>query len=256
MIVRTIEPTLGKPKYGVDAPGVISGFAAGAGAALVGLGALWLLAPAGWPAFFAAAVLALALLTCVMLGGSMLLYAALGKFRMREKMLRRIVWRGDERVLDIGAGAGLLMIGAAKRAPRGRAFGVDIWRKEDLSSNSLERAARNVAIEGVEPRVELHTADARELPFPNRYFDAVVSLLCIHNIEEPGGQSRACREIARVLKPGGKALIADYVPTHAYGATLTQAGLRAGRSRTCFATALGPMWLVEADKPLEGALAP
>ena len=46
-------------------------------------------------------------------------YVLAGKFIHRDRLLDRVVWRGDERVLDVGTGGGLLMIGAAKRAPRG-----------------------------------------------------------------------------------------------------------------------------------------
>jgi len=41
-------------------------------------------------------------------------YSVRGKFRHRDKMIRMIQWRGDEKVLDVGTGRGLLLIGAAK----------------------------------------------------------------------------------------------------------------------------------------------
>ena len=45
----------------------------------------------------------------------MLVYSKWGKFRHRDRMLNMIAWRGDEHVLDVGTGRGLLIIGAAKR---------------------------------------------------------------------------------------------------------------------------------------------
>jgi len=109
---------------------------------------------------------------------------------------------------------------------------------------------RNVTLEGITERVEVRTGDARALAFPDASFDRAVSLLCIHNIEDKADQARACREIARVLKPGGCIVIGDYVPTHAYAAALAGAGLTIVRSSPAFGVALSLMWLLVADKPL------
>ena len=84
---------------------------------------------------------------------------------------------------------------------------------------------------------------------PDGSFDRVLSLLCLHNIEGRTGQVRSCREIARVLKPGGVALIADYVPTGRYASAFAGAGLHVVSSRPYFATALSLMWVVRAEKP-------
>lgn len=51
----------------------------------------------------------------VILGSMMGLYAIIGKRRFRDWMLARHEWRGDETVLDVGAGRGLMAVGAAKR---------------------------------------------------------------------------------------------------------------------------------------------
>src|SRR5438067_1587549 len=53
-----------------------------------------------------------------------------GKLRERERLLGLIPWRGDERVLDVGCGRGLLLVGAARRLTTGSSVGVDIWRAE------------------------------------------------------------------------------------------------------------------------------
>src|SRR5438552_9399431 len=55
--------------------------------------------------------------------GVMLWGSLHGKRLVRDWMLRRIPWRGDERVLDVGCGRGLMMIGAAERLTTGRAVG-------------------------------------------------------------------------------------------------------------------------------------
>ena len=52
-----------------------------------------------------------------------------------------------------------------------------------------------------------------------------MSVFCIHNIEPAADRLATCREVARVLKPGGTALIADFPGTAPYVDTLRAAGL-------------------------------
>src|SRR5439155_13314827 len=96
-----------------------------------------------------------------------------GKLRFREKLLSEIPWRGDEQVLDVGCGHGLMLIGAAKRLKTGKAIGVDLWQKEDQAGNSREATWENIALENVAERVELKDGDARQLPFADGSFDVV-----------------------------------------------------------------------------------
>lgn len=238
-----------KPRYGWDAPGVMLAML-GIGGALVASG----LGLVHWAPFAFAAILggmlAAAGAVPLVLGLMMLQYGLGGKLRTRDAMLALIDWRGDERVLDVGAGAGLLLVGAAKRLTRGgRAIGIDIWSAKDLSDNTEQATRRNIALEGVADRAEIETCDATSLHFADGSFDVVVSLLCLHNIEHRPDQARACREIARVLKPGGRVVIGDYVPTHAYAAALSEAGLHVRRSSSAISVACSLMWFLVADKP-------
>jgi cyclopropane fatty-acyl-phospholipid synthase-like methyltransferase len=57
-------------------------------------------------------------------------------------LLDRIEWTGQEEVLDVGCGRGLMLIGAAKRLTTGKATGIDIWQAEDLSGNRPEAQPR------------------------------------------------------------------------------------------------------------------
>jgi ubiquinone/menaquinone biosynthesis C-methylase UbiE len=148
-----------------------------------------------------------------------------GKFRERDRLLNGLHLRGDETILDLGCGRGLLLIGAAKRLPTGMAFGVDLWQTQDQSGNAADATRANAEAEGVADRVELHTADMRSLPFPDGMFDAVVSSLAIHNIPDRMGRWRAILEAVRVLKPGGCCALLDFRNTHDYGAMLRGAGM-------------------------------
>jgi ubiquinone/menaquinone biosynthesis C-methylase UbiE len=147
-----------------------------------------------------------------------------GKVRERERLLDALPWTGAESVLDVGCGRGLMLIGAAKRLKSGRAVGVDIWQAEDLSGNRPDATLENARLEGVADRVEVKTADMRKLPFEAAAFDAVVSSKAIHNVYSAAGRAEAIREIARVLKPGGRALIDDIRHGSEYAAELARAG--------------------------------
>src|ERR1700730_10766018 len=81
--------------------------------------------------------------------GLVMLWASkFGKFTLRERVLNSITWHGNETVLDVGCGHGLMLIGAAKRLTTGKAIGVDIWQKEDQAGNSPEATWANVRLEG------------------------------------------------------------------------------------------------------------
>jgi arsenite methyltransferase len=219
-----------KPDYGIDAPGVVRNLLV-IGSALIIFGFLFPTIHLGnvtilwsrsafWPGS-----------SCLLGGFLMLLYAKWGKFRHRDMMLNMLLWRGDERVLDVGTGRGLLLIGAARRLTTGSGTGIDVWSTKDLSGNSLERTQANVNVEGAQDKVDLKSDDARKLSFPDASFDIVLSNLCIHNIPEAEGRAQACREIARVLKPGGTALISDFISTGSYKKTLATSGLKVSRTR-------------------------
>jgi arsenite methyltransferase len=148
-----------------------------------------------------------------------------GKLRARDIILSRITWRGDERVLDVGCGHGLLLLGAAKRLTIGRAVGIDIWRQADQWDNHPENTARNARIEGVADRVELHTCDASRLSFPDESFDVVLSSAVIHNIPKSDEREQAIREIIRVLKPGGQVAIYDIIHVPRYQQIFLESGM-------------------------------
>src|SRR3954469_7061286 len=148
-----------------------------------------------------------------------------GKFVVWAELLDGLRLRGDERILDLGCGRGAVLLMAAQHLTTGRAVGVDLWRKVDQSGNSAEATQRNAVAEGVADRVELHTADMTALPFEDNSFDVVVSSLAIHNIPGHAGRERAVDEAVRVLRPGGRLLIADVRGTRQHETRLANIGM-------------------------------
>jgi arsenite methyltransferase len=159
-------------------------------------------------------------------GLALILGSRVGKMRIRDSLLDGLHLRGNETVLDVGCGHGVLLIGAAKRLPQGKAVGIDRWSQVDQGSNSRAATLNNAQVEGVADRVEVHYGDMCELPFTNDSFDAVIASVAIHNIESREGRQQAIREIVRVLKPGGKIALMDIFYINEYLETLQENGMQ------------------------------
>jgi arsenite methyltransferase len=148
-------------------------------------------------------------LCCLILAALMFASSRFGKLHARDRILARLKLRGDETLLDVGCGHGLLLIAAAKLLPRGRAVGIDLWSQWQQSDNSREATLRNAALEGVADRVCVHDGDMRKMPFADGSFDAALAHFAIHNITSGEGRREAIREIVRTLKQGGHVAISD-----------------------------------------------
>jgi arsenite methyltransferase len=144
-----------------------------------------------------------------------------GKFLVWGELLDGLKLRGDEQILDIGCGRGAVLMLAAQRLTTGRAIGVDLWRKRDQSGNAFDATERNAVAEGVAERVELQTADMTALPFEDARFDVIVSSIAFHNVDRRG-RDKAIQEAVRVLRPGGRLMIADLSATRQYLAQLKE----------------------------------
>ncbi len=178
---------------------------------------------------------------------SLFIYGRWGKYRMRDYMMSVIPWTGAEQVLDVGTGQGLLMNAAAKKLTTGKAVGIEIW-DASVSDNSREKALHNAELEGVADKVEVINMDARHLTFADNTFDVVLSLFSIRYIGNAAEREKACYEIARVLKPGGTALIADHFPVGSYAVALAKAGLKVESSRHYIWTSFSLTWMAVATK--------
>jgi arsenite methyltransferase len=242
-----------RPDYGIDAPAVMRNlFLFGTACLLIGiflthalrLGPIIL----GRPAFLWTGDL----LTAEAL--LFLLYVKVGKFRHRDLMLSLHPWRGDENVLDVGCGRGLLLAGAAKRIAAlkgtGHVTGIDVWSNVDMGKNSPDATQHNLDLEGVASLCTLISQPAQDMSFPDATFDVILSNLCIHNIYDAPTRRQALQQIVRVLKPGGLALISDYKLTSQYASEFAVSGLIVEKKRGSFLTTFPPLTIVIARKPM------
>jgi arsenite methyltransferase len=103
-------------------------------------------------------------------------------------------------VLDIGCGAGMDLLLAARRAgPDGRAIGVDM-------TDAMVARARKSAVESGLLQVEIRKGDATLLPIADDSIDVIISNGVLNLVPE---KERGFAEIVRVLKPGGRLHLAD-----------------------------------------------
>jgi len=209
------------PDYGLDAPPLIYAmFVLGLTGVIFGFVLVW---TSSRHVSLAYAVQIFGL-GCVILAALMFASSRFGKFRARDRLLERLKLRGDETVLDVGCGHGLLLIAAEKMLPRGRAVGIDIWSM-DQSDNSRESTLRNATLEGVAQRVTVHDGDMRKMPFADRSFDATVAHFAIHNVRSREGRREAIREIVRTLNQGGQVAISDIISLDLYADELRKSDM-------------------------------
>jgi ubiquinone/menaquinone biosynthesis C-methylase UbiE len=122
------------------------------------------------------------------------------ELRQRTATLARL-HPGDQ-VLDVGCGTGMLALEVQSRVGRaGRVAGVD------PSPEQIDRARSKAARHNVP--IDFQIGVIEQLAFPDQTFDVVLSTLMMHHL--PAGLKRqGLAEIARVLKPGGRLVIADF----------------------------------------------
>lgn len=104
------------------------------------------------------------------------------------------------RVADVGTGTGVLAIELARA-------GLDVIAV-DHASRMLEAAARNATAAGVAARIDFRVGDATELPLVDGEVDAVFAHMVLQYLARP---QDALVQMARVLRPGGRVVLVDFV---------------------------------------------
>lgn len=236
-----------KPDYGIDAPKVIRNLFL-AGIVIAALSIFFPIINFGsfsinisgfiWSGF-----------SLLLVGLLMVLYSKVGKFKHRDRMLDMIDWNGDEQVMDVGTGLGLLMIGAAKKLKSGKAFGLDIFASRDLSNNTINQLKINAELELVSDRVEIVEENIINTSLPDHSLDVILSNLCLHNIPKSADREKACAEIFRMLKPSGKLIISDFKNTGAYAKTFRKLGMTTKRKGPYIFSTFPPLTIVYGSKP-------
>src|SRR5258706_1690474 len=110
------------------------------------------------------------------------------KINFTEWVLDRVSWRGDEIVLDIGAGPGTYFDELVPRIPQGELIAGDL--SLGMARQAMKRAQAGLTL----------NIDAQVLPFPDRVFDVVLANHMLYHVPD---LDQALGEIHRVLKPDG-----------------------------------------------------
>jgi ubiquinone/menaquinone biosynthesis C-methylase UbiE len=118
---------------------------------------------------------------------------------LRDRIVREAAPRRSDRVLDLGAGTGLVTLALAPVAADVTAL--------DISRHMLERLDAHAAAAGI-PNIDLVAGDMRSLPFDDETFDVVVSNYAFHHLDDPG-KELSLSEARRVLVPGGRLVVCD-----------------------------------------------
>jgi ubiquinone/menaquinone biosynthesis C-methylase UbiE len=118
---------------------------------------------------------------------------------IRDRVVELAGPRSDDRVVDLGAGTGLLALALAPRVQELTAV--------DISERMLERLDDRAAADGLS-NVEPLVADLRRLPLEDECATLVVSNYAFHHLDD-SGKELALAEARRILRPGGRLVICD-----------------------------------------------
>jgi SAM-dependent methyltransferase len=160
------------------------------------------------------------------------------RFRDVARLIDALELSGDEVVLDLGTGDGLVAVTLAKRVPRGKVFALDDWERPHVGRRlAAADVLVNAELEGVASRVQVTTSPFDRLALPDRSVDAAVACFSLHHLDA-GVRTRALCELTRVLVPNGRVLVAEPFHRAEIARTLERAGLRVTRGGRTF-----PRWL-------------
>ena len=120
-------------------------------------------------------------------------------FITRARLLEALALSPDERVLEVGPGTGYYTFDMAAALPAGQ---VDVFDVQQEMLDHVMREAERRGVTNVRPTL----GDAQELPYDDDAFDAAVLVTVLGEIPD---QEQALREIARVLRPGGRLVVGE-----------------------------------------------
>ncbi len=150
----------------------------------------------------------------------------LGHSRLLRKLtVDNALIKPSDSVLDVGCGTGEVTILAKTRAKNGKVYGID--PAPEMIAVARKKAARKKL------DIDFRIGVIEALPFPDSSIDVVTSSLMMHHLPEDL-KVRGLAEISRVLKPGGRLLVADFMrPTgsllnHLFIAFTRHQGLKSG----------------------------
>lgn len=128
--------------------------------------------------------------------------------RLRKMTVEQALIKPGETVLDVGCGTGEVTLLAKTHARDGQVYGID------PAPEMISVARRKAARKGLE--IDFRVGVIEALPFPDSSLDVVTSSLMMHHLPEHL-KGRSLAEIYRVLNPGGRLLIADFMrPTGSF----------------------------------------
>jgi demethylmenaquinone methyltransferase/2-methoxy-6-polyprenyl-1,4-benzoquinol methylase len=121
--------------------------------------------------------------------------------RWRARAIHELALRPSDVLVDVCTGTADVAVAAfASLTPPAQAIGLDFSR--EMLRRGLEKARRAAGA-----RIVLVQADATRLPLPSGSADAATMAFGIRNVQQPDA---ACRELARVLRPGGRVAILEF----------------------------------------------
>jgi ubiquinone/menaquinone biosynthesis C-methylase UbiE len=106
------------------------------------------------------------------------------------------------KVLDAGTGTARIPIILSQMHPHWQIWGID------LAENMLKLGFQSVKAAGLQERISLEIVDAKRLPYPDDYFDLIISNSLVHHLPNP---LPFLQELKRVLQPKGAICIRDLV---------------------------------------------
>jgi SAM-dependent methyltransferase len=185
-------------------PGWMNGLAIAALVAATGAVVIELQWPSFWPLAFAAVALAVILIV-----GNQVMQ---GFRRQDQVVLPMVDLLGGDRdvVLDAGCGAGRTSIALGRVLKDGHIVAVDRFDAGYIDGGGRALLERNLELAGMGEKVTVETADLTALPFEAAEFDAAVSAHVYDHLGK--AKQRGLEEVFRVLRPGGRFLMAVWTP--------------------------------------------